>query len=50
MRSEGGNGSSIRKGRNENSGASNIAERQKPRIYAEIYIQKEKLEMDSAGP
>lgn len=47
-RSEGGNRNSVRKG--ENSGASNIAEWQKPGIYAEIYIQKDKLEIVSTGP
>ena len=47
-RCEGGDRNSVRKG--ENSRASDIAEWQKPGIYAEIYIQKDKLEIDSTGP
>lgn len=49
-RSEEGNGDSVRKGRCENSKGSNVAEWQKPKIYAEIYVQKDKLETASGGP
>lgn len=50
MRSEEGKRPSLRKGRHENSGGSNIAEGQNPKTYAEISVQKGKLELDSAGP